>query len=275
MGPASSRVNADLWHRFTLLATECQSLELEKVESHASVDHVVPLGLRASAFFLGNALADELAKETAKEFQVDHGTAATLEWISGLGTSIARRAALVLEAAIAADPQPAPRPRQAAKKPVPLWRESLKFSEHQIPTGKKIKDQKSLTCTVCHGSCSTFNKAELVDWIQSPCRPLHAATELPSLKRSKIHPSHRASVFEFSLDTSVHFCKTCGNIGIEEFRALAKPCPKHAKTQGLENLSKISRGLVPGRSALAARLNAPLVQHNPRHFTKGKNKRPR
>ncbi len=64
----------------------------------------------------------------------------------------------------------------------------------------------------------------------------------------------------FAEDIGFHFCSTCGMIGREHLRALARPCARVLSIGGRDALSQIEKGMMPGGSALARGFN----RHHPR-----------
>ena len=241
----------DLWHVVRSFMVG-RRLALFKVESHMTAARAAEVDVPYFAL-VANLLADKLAGEAASQAQIDEDTMAGYKMADDLAAGVRSYLASSFLDAVTVDPESRPPSRRPRPRPLTIH-ERIAGSEHDAA----INDDGQVHCTRC-GSCVGRKSAK--KWLLSKCVPQAAhhgdLTRLfPDCEvvigHSTIHESHcilRSRALELV------FCSRCGSMGRCHLRHLAKPCRQVLNQAGAQNLSRLSKGLMPGTSKRANTFN--------------------
>ena len=187
----------------------------------------------------------------------------------GTEGKIGRRATLALFRAIERDPEAHTRVAKAEAQPVqapPRLSALIEASEHAVV------DQGGgrLCCSRCAGWSS---KRKAAKWLATPCTSPVASRFGPVRDRPREqHPSdlnslhlghqemHHTHALAFHTDVKVWFCRVCGNYASQAARSLVAPCTLRASRKGAQNLQRLAKGLYPGDSQAARKINDGLFR---------------
>ena len=247
----------DLWAAVAAAASG-RFVALHKVESHLQTDSPdFDSGRYPPLWILGNAWADFFADEAAAEAAVPSGQASAVDWTDAVARGVRNRLVAVLLDVIDKDPHvrspPKPahtRKRRAAQVKAAELAAARRDTQHTLSA-----EGAPISCTRC-GAAPAMTRP--LEWYRTACVPPDAAPFCPEfavplssapivIKGATIHPSH---VPVYHSNMSLWICSTCGAASTQFLRDLAAPCQTRKKS-GAENLERVSRGLVPGKSASA------------------------
>ena len=136
-----------------------------------------------------------------------------------------------------------------------------------------------LRCTTCCTEASKHNRALLKTWLTTPCEgqprlgrqsggtsgssaPVVARARVVSLGGSTSHPTH--TIVRYMQDCECWYGTACWHTGLQNLSALAAPCTRFPSRTGLQNRSRLLKGLMLGQSALATEFNRGKAQYAPR-----------
>ncbi len=230
---SSASLHADLWREARrLLQDHGPGISHVKTKAHrsracAEIDVEDPLH-----HWLGNAAADEAAKQLARE-TYDYTRRAADDVHRENAAAIMGRSAFAVAWAIKNEPQAAKRTR----------RSSHRWGSHAAPEGgphslEAIGKEGGWRCSDCRLFARTA--ASMRSLRQKPCRGSIA---------QQCHPSH-----ELDATPGFTWCRACGAFTVRMPRALARPCPRGPRSAAQANvLRRLRRGLPPTTAAYAER----------------------
>ena len=107
--------------------------------------------------------------------------------------------------------------------------------------------RRGASCLLCGSGVTGESYRRLANWLATPCRPVRSTDVIASSQGHRqfvcgtvLHPTH-----PIRWHRGLAFCATCGYVAGHRARRLVDPCPGLPSPQGMQNMNRLIRGVLP------------------------------